>query len=130
MTTENRKHTGSIFFALPDGTGLLHTLTGVADLPRTLGTITHDIPAKTSHVEVLTVHNWLRTPQRFSVIKEILKPDRPDPATTLKGFDYIDVPGLSDREYKLSFETFKEGNIHSKVALNNNTRNFFRNPIV
>ena len=75
----------STFCNLFTPSGLLHTLTGVADIPRTLGTITHDIPAKTSHVEVLTVHNWLRTPQRFSVIKEILKPDRPDPATTLKG---------------------------------------------
>ena len=48
-------------------------------------------------------------------MREILKPDRPDPATNLKGFDYIDVPGLSERDYKLNFEAFKEGNVHTKV---------------
>ena len=66
---------------------------------------------------MLKVSNWLRTPQRFVVIREILKPDKPDPATTIKGFDYIDIPGLSEREYKLSFEAYKEGNVHTKVRV-------------
>ncbi|KAL5255873.1 hypothetical protein ACHWQZ_G011188 [Mnemiopsis leidyi] len=119
MTTENRKHNGSIFFPLPDGTGLLYNMTGFSDQPRPIATLPIDIPAKTQHTETLRVHNWLRVPQRFIVIREILKPDRPDPATNLKGFDYIDVPGLSERDYKLHFEAYKEGNVHSKITFKN-----------
>ena len=52
---------------------------------------------------------------RFRVIIEMLKPDRPDSATTLKGLDYIDVPGLSKREYKLNFFAHKEGTFSAKV---------------
>lgn len=52
---------------------------------------------------------------RFRVIIEMLKPDKPDSATTLKGLDYIDVPGLSKREYKLNFFAHKEGPFSAKV---------------
>jgi len=46
------------------------------------------------------------------------KPDKPDNATTLKlkkGLDYIDVPGLSKREYRLNFFAHKEGTFSAKV---------------
>ena len=52
---------------------------------------------------------------RFRVIIEMMKPDKPDSATTLKGLDYIDVPGLSKREYKLNFFAHKEGTFSAKV---------------
>lgn len=52
---------------------------------------------------------------RFRVIIEMIKPDKPDSATTLKGLDYIDVPGLSKREYKLNFFAHKEGTFSAKV---------------
>lgn len=52
---------------------------------------------------------------RFRVIIETIKPDKPDSATTLKGLDYIDVPGLSKREYKLNFFAHKEGTFSAKV---------------
>ena len=45
----------------------------------------------------------------------MIKPDKPDSATTLKGLDYIDVPGLSKREYKLNFFAHKEGTFSAKV---------------
>ena len=47
----------------------------------------------------------------------MIKPDKPDSATTLKGLDYIDVPGLSKREYKLNFFAHKEGPFSAKVRL-------------
>jgi len=53
---------------------------------------------------------------RFRVIIEMLKPDKPDSATTLKGLDYIDVPGLSKREYRLNFFAHKEGTFSAKVG--------------
>ena len=43
---------GSIFFPLPDGTGLLYNMTGFSDQPRPITTVTNDIPAKTQHTEV------------------------------------------------------------------------------
>ena len=46
----------------------------------------------------------------------MLKPDKPDSATTLKGLDYIDVPGLSKREYRLNFFAHKEGTFSAKVG--------------
>ena len=52
---------------------------------------------------------------RFRVIIEMIKPDKPDSSTTLKGLDYIDVAGLSKREYKLSFYAHKEGAFSAKV---------------
>ena len=53
---------------------------------------------------------------RFRVIIEMLKPDKPDSAITLKGLDYIDVPGLSKREYRLHFFAHKEGTFSAKVS--------------
>ena len=47
----------------------------------------------------------------------MLKPDKPDSATTLKGLDYIDVPGLSKREYRLNFFAHKEGTFSAKVGI-------------
>ena len=39
---------------------------------------------------------------------ECVKPDKLDPSTTIKGLDYIDVPGMSTRDYKLTFHSHKE----------------------
>lgn len=55
---------GSIFFPLPDGTGLMFNLVGTADAPRPNGKVTRDIPCKTWYNEMLPVHNWLKKPQR------------------------------------------------------------------
>lgn len=47
---------------------------------------------------------------------ELIKPEKPDPATSFKGLDYIDVPGLSKKEYKVQFYAHKEGTFSSKVS--------------
>lgn len=66
---------------------------------------------------IVTCINWHRYfTFRFRVIIEMLKPDKPDSATTLKGLDYIDVPGLSKREYRLNFFAHKEGTFSAKVG--------------
>ena len=46
----------------------------------------------------------------------MIKPDKADSSTTLKGLDYIDVAGLSKREYKLNFYSHKEGTFSAKVS--------------
>lgn len=67
MTTADKKHTGSVFFPLPDGTGLLYNLTGSANPPKPLGRIQREVPCKTQFVEILSVENWLKKAQRFKV---------------------------------------------------------------
>eukprot|EP00794_Sanderia_malayensis_P018879 gene18879-20779_t len=119
MTLENKKHTGTIFFALPDGSGLLYNLTGASDAPKPIGNIQRDVPCKVSFTEMLQITNWLRKPQRFRVTIEMLKPEKPDPATSLKGLDYSDVPGLSKKEYRLNFYAHREGTFSAKVTFKN-----------
>ena len=48
----------------------------------------------------------------------MIKPDKLDTATTLKGLDYIDVPGHSKRDYKLNFFCHKEASYSAKVNTN------------
>ncbi|XP_078527074.1 hydrocephalus-inducing protein homolog isoform X2 [Lissotriton helveticus] len=119
MTTEGKKHQGSVFFPLPDGTGLQYLLQGIAEPPKALGTIIREVPCKTSYMELLHVTNWLNKPQRVRVIVEMLKPERLDSTTTLKGLDYLDLPSASKRDYKLTFFSYKEGIFSSKIIFRN-----------
>ncbi|GFS07093.1 hydrocephalus-inducing protein-like [Elysia marginata] len=119
MTTENKKHLGSIFFPLPDGSGLLFNLTGSAEAPKAVAKIQRDVPCKTGYTELLSVSNWLKKPQRFRVRIESLRPEKLDPGTTVKGMEYIDVPANSKKDYKLSFYAYKEGQTVVKVTFIN-----------
>jgi hypothetical protein len=113
---DNGRHEGSVFFPLPDGSGLLYKLIGVADKPLSVANISREIPSKTNHIEILTVQNWLKKPQRFKVIIEFLvKQD----FVTLKGPEFIDVPPLMTKDYKLSFYSYKEGQVTAKVTFKN-----------
>ncbi|KAI9095517.1 hypothetical protein DFS34DRAFT_651319 [Phlyctochytrium arcticum] len=102
---EGGRHEGSLFFPLPDGTGLLYKLVGFADKPLATGNINRDIPSKTAFTETFSVHNWLKRPQRLKVIYDLAKPD---PSVILKGHDFIDVPALISKDYKLTFYAYKE----------------------
>lgn len=117
--TDGKKHTGSIFFPLPDGTGLLYSLTGNANPPKPVGKINREVPCKTSFIEMLPIENWLKKPQRFKVAFEILKPEKPDPSTTVKGNDYIDVPGNGKKDYKLHYYSHKEGATLLRIVFKN-----------
>jgi len=52
---------------------------------------------------------------RFRVFTELLKPEKPDPATSFKGLDYIDVPSSAKKEYKMQFYAHREGSFSNKV---------------
>ena len=54
---------------------------------------------------------------RFKCKIEYMKPDKPDPGTSVKGLDYIDVPGSGKRDYKLQFLAHKEGQQQVKVCM-------------
>jgi hydrocephalus-inducing protein len=119
MTQDTQKHQGSIFFPLPDGTGLLYNLLGTADAPKHSGSIVQEIPCKTSHVELLSVQNWLPQSQRFRAIIEMIRPEKLDRSVNMYGVEYIDVPARSKRDYKIHFYSYKEGSFLSKVTFLN-----------
>lgn len=48
---------------------------------------------------------------------EMLKPDKLDNATTIKGLHYIDIPGQMKKDYKIDFFAHKEGTFSAKVFL-------------
>ncbi|XP_059190373.1 hydrocephalus-inducing protein homolog [Centropristis striata] len=119
MTADGNKHSGSVFFSFPDGTGMLYALQGTAEPPKAEDTIVNELPAKTQHTELLSVQNWLSKQQRYGVLKEILKPDKPDATVSLDGLEYIDVPALASRDYKINFFTYREGQYNTKVTFCN-----------
>ena len=124
MTTEQNKDHGSIFFPQPDGTGLFYHLMGTAEPPKPVANILQDkIPCKKPHTEPLSVENWLRRPQRFTVIIDHTRPEKLDRSVSLHGLNYIDVPALSKRDYQLQFYSFKECNITSRVSFNKPVNN-------
>ncbi|XP_064239335.1 hydrocephalus-inducing protein homolog [Aotus nancymaae] len=125
MNLENRKHQGTLFFPLPDGTGWLYALHGTSELPKAVANIYREVPCKTPYTELLPITNWLNKPQRFRVIVEILKPEKPDLSVTMKGLDYIDVLSGSKKDYKLNFFSYKEGTYTAKVIFRNEVTNEF-----
>ncbi|XP_048371298.1 hydrocephalus-inducing protein homolog [Sphaerodactylus townsendi] len=119
MNVEGKKDQGSIFFPLPDGTGLLYHLQGTTEPPKSAGNILREVPCKTSYTELLPISNWLNKPQRFRVSVEIIKPERLEVITTLKTLDYIDVPAAAKKDHKLTFFSYKEGMFSAKVTFRN-----------
>uniref|UniRef100_A0A8C3KHX2 HYDIN axonemal central pair apparatus protein n=1 Tax=Calidris pygmaea TaxID=425635 RepID=A0A8C3KHX2_9CHAR len=119
MTSENNKHQGSIFFPLPDGTGLYYLLQGTAEAPKCSGTIFREVPCRTSYTEIIPVSNWLNRPQRFLVVVDILKPENLESSSVLRGLDYIDVPSSATKDYKLTFLSYKEGVFNTMVTFLN-----------
>ncbi|KAK2848119.1 hypothetical protein Q7C36_009801 [Tachysurus vachellii] len=119
MTTNGKKHLGSVFFSLPDGSSMLYPLQGTAEPPLAVSTINREVPCKTSYTEIVPVHNWLPKPQRFRAIVEIIKPEHPDSTVLLKGLDYVDVSALSKRDYKISFFSYKECQYNAKLIFKN-----------
>ncbi|XP_009468798.1 PREDICTED: hydrocephalus-inducing protein homolog [Nipponia nippon] len=119
MSLENKKHQGSIFFPLPDGTGLYYLLQGTAEAPKCSGTIFRQVPCRTSYTELIPVSNWLNRPQRFLVVVDILKPENVESSSVLQGLEYIDVPGSAKKDYKLTFLSYKEGVFSTMVTFLN-----------
>uniref|UniRef100_G1MRN0 HYDIN axonemal central pair apparatus protein n=1 Tax=Meleagris gallopavo TaxID=9103 RepID=G1MRN0_MELGA len=120
LTMSSEKiHQGSIFFPLPDGTGLYYVLEGSAEGPKCSGAIVREVPCRTPYTELLPVSNWLNKPQRFLVVTEILKPEDVEHGSVLHGLEYIDVPGSGKKDYKLTFLSYKEGVFSTMVTFLN-----------
>ncbi|PSN36195.1 Hydrocephalus-inducing protein, partial [Blattella germanica] len=110
---------GSVLFKLPDGQGLLYDLLGIAESPLPNEKKNLEIPTKAAHTEYLTVKNWLQIAQRLKVVTELVKADRSDAPYTLRGTQFITVPGSSERNYKFIIEVYKECNLIFKVMFVN-----------
>ncbi|XP_074055255.1 hydrocephalus-inducing protein homolog isoform X3 [Macrotis lagotis] len=123
MNIDGRKHMGTLFFPLPDGTGWLYILQGTAEAPKALANIFREVPSKTAYIELLPVENWLNKLQRFRVTIDLIKPEKADLSVTIKGLDYIDVLAGSKKDYKLNFFSYKEGIYSVKVTFRNETNN-------
>ncbi|CAG6023165.1 unnamed protein product [Menidia menidia] len=119
MTTEGKKHLGSVFLSFPEGRGMLYSLHGTADPPKAEDNISIELPAKSLQSQLLTVSNWLSKQQRFHVLMETLKPEKPDATVSLRGLKYMDVPAHANRDYNLSFSAYKEGHYSTKVTFSN-----------
>ncbi|XP_062469968.1 hydrocephalus-inducing protein-like [Pezoporus occidentalis] len=112
---------GSIFFPLPDGTGLRYHLEGTAEAPRCSGAISRQVPCRSSHTELIPVSNWLHRPQRLLVVIDMLKPENVESSSVLQGCSYIDVPSSAKKDYQLTFFSYKEGVFRAKVTFLNET---------
>jgi len=121
MSTADAPHNGTVFFPMPDGTAILHALEGVADEPQPSGAVTVSVPAKAAHSQPLKVTNWLGRRQRFRATVAIEGEE--DPGVTLKGPEYIDIPGHAEREYKLGFYAYREGTTTARVTFTNEDTN-------
>ncbi|KAL0967857.1 hypothetical protein UPYG_G00258430 [Umbra pygmaea] len=125
MTTDGKKHVGSVFFSFPNGTCMLYTLHGTAEAPKAEATISHEMPCKIHYTEMVPVQNWLPKPQRFRALLEIIKPEKSDITVSLKGLEYLDVPALDKKDYKVSFFAYKEGQYNTKVTFRNESSGEF-----
>uniref|UniRef100_F6WJJ0 HYDIN axonemal central pair apparatus protein n=1 Tax=Monodelphis domestica TaxID=13616 RepID=F6WJJ0_MONDO len=123
MNVDGRKHLGTLFFPLPDGTGLFYVLQGTAEAPKAITNIFREVPSKTPYVELLPVENWLNKLQRFRATVDMIKPEKQDLSVTIKGLDYIDVLAGSKKDYKLNFFSYKEGLFSAKVTFRNEVTN-------
>lgn len=111
-------HTGSVFFPLPNGLGLLYQLTGTAGAPSRSGEIKVTAPAKQAHHELVKVSNWDKHNQRFAVNIELA--NRPK-ACVCDAPEYIDVPGLAERDLRLTLSNQLEGSVSGRVVCTNTT---------
>lgn len=114
--TKDTPHKGYVFFPLPDGSAVTFGLVGNASEPAPLSdTIERSFAAKEPHTESLQVTNWLKTTQRFTVTVE--RPD--EPSTFISYNETFDVSGMQTKEYKMTFNAFKEGTTELKVTFTN-----------
>ncbi|XP_065180488.1 hydrocephalus-inducing protein homolog isoform X2 [Sycon ciliatum] len=119
MTADGRKHQGNAFIALPDGNAIYYTFLGSAQEAKVVTVPSREWPCKKELNEEFTISNWLKTPQRFNVKIDIIKPDKNDPATNIHGLDYVDVPAGGKAGYQLRFRAHREGTTSMRLTFRN-----------
>ena len=110
--------TGSLFFALPNGSAEMYTLKGTSGPPECEGTTEVSTPAKAILPVALPVKNWLPHAQRFQVKIE-LDADTPPASTEVDGTPTVDVGALGTVDYVVKFKAYKEGTAGARVTFTN-----------
>ncbi|CAK4295658.1 unnamed protein product [Aphanomyces euteiches] len=110
----SKRHEGSLFIAIPDGSAVSYNLFGTATEPEALDTLRFKTPAKKSLAMKLLVKNWLKTAQLFHV--EI---ENTNKSTFVQGAETITVPPNSHRDYGLKVYAYIEGPNDFKVTFAN-----------
>lgn len=103
MASNDKTDRGTLFLPLPNGQAYLFNLIGEATAPESSGIINREFLAKNTHTESVSVKNWLPESQRFYAHLEFRDLKEAD---KVYGPPYIDVPGLSTREFKFTFLSF------------------------
>lgn len=116
---QNEPHKGSLFFPLPNGTALLYRLTGNATEPEPEGVLQETVQSKKAKFIIIPVKNWLKSTQRFKVSWLTEGGGELDQTTQIRGANTIDVAGESQKDYKLSFLTYKNGVYKINVTFKN-----------
>jgi len=101
-----KKHIGSVFFPLPNGSAIIYNLSGTADAPEAEQVVEESSPCKVNKAVVLRVKNWLNDTQRFRVE---IKKDEEDDTIFIRGAEWVDVPGRNERKYIIRVTALKEG---------------------
>lgn len=115
---KDEKHVASLFFPIPDGSALMYRLIGTASPPALAESYDIACKAKFNKVHNITIKNWLKVPQRFNVEWKFEVEDK---ALFINGATIFDVPGDSQKDYKLSIYALKA--VQSKFSI------YFRNPL-
>lgn len=117
--TQERKHSGSVFFPLPDGTGILYSLVGTSEPPKYTAIITEEVFCKIKFTKVIPIKNWLNKIQRFTVIVDSLKPDKLDSSVEINCLDFVDVPPKKTVDFHFSFYAYKDCSCTFKLTFKN-----------
>jgi hydrocephalus-inducing protein len=107
-----------LYFPIPDGSALMYRLTGTASPPSVAETYDINCKAKDHKVHNIPIKNWLKVPQRFSVEWKFEVEDK---TVFVNGATLFDVPGDSQKDYKLSIYALKAGQLKFSII--------FRNPL-
>ncbi|ETV98760.1 hypothetical protein H310_08827 [Aphanomyces invadans] len=109
-----KRHTGGIFFAIPDGSAINYNLVGTASEPEAMDTVQVKTPAKKSLPMKLPIKNWLKCAQVFEV-----RIENTHKSTFVQGADTITVPPNSQRDYGLKVYAYTEGPNEFKITFTN-----------
>ncbi|KAL5961681.1 hypothetical protein TSMEX_010586 [Taenia solium] len=113
MTSTGEVHKGSIFFPLPNGSGVKYRLEGTSNPPNALKSkIAVEIPCKRKVDLQIDVPNWLSRLQRFCVSWKASNESN----FTFTGPQFIDVPGGVSKKYPLSCLGLGEASTTLKVT--------------
>ncbi|KNC50959.1 hydrocephalus inducing isoform b [Thecamonas trahens ATCC 50062] len=124
MSSREAPHHGEVFFPLPDGSGLLFPLVGIAGPPNAAGELKREVECKVKVAEAVTISNWLAVPQRFAVSfeydgSESGESGSPRRTASLNGLQHIDLPALASRQYKFSYYALKEEVLSGRIVFTN-----------